>query len=764
MKLFKYHLAILCSLCLYVPALAQPSGNALAKATALCKTMTLKEKVGQMAQVTLDVLGSRKNDIFYLDEVKLKDAIQSYALGSVLNTSDNTAMSTTEWNRIIGELQQASAKTRLKIPLIYGIDAIHGSTYVAGATFFPQQIGQAASWNRKLVFDASSITAYETHAASIPWNFAPVLDLGVNPLWPRLWETFGEDPYLVSEMGLQAINGYQYPLNSKQKVAACLKHFLAYGDPKSGKDRTNAWIPEHYLREYHLPAFEAAIRAGARSVMVNSALINGVPVHANKKLLTGLLKSELGFSGIVVTDWQDIENIFKRDKIASSHKEALMMAINAGIDMAMIPYDYKTFCDDLVSLVNEKKVSVNRINDAVTRILRVKYELDLFNTPVTSSGNYPEFGSAANERTAYLAAAESMTLLKNSNDMLPLPSSAKVLVTGPNANSMRTLNGGWSYSWQGEKTDKFSGNYLSILAAMKKKLGANQVLFQEGVAYKMQGKYYEDSLVDIKAVIQAADAVDYIILCLGENSYTEKPGDLNDLNLSDNQQLLAQAVIKTGKPVILILNEGRPRIISHIEPDISAILMAYLPGNFGGIAIADVLLGDVNPSGKLPITYPRYVNALTNYIHKPSDEQSNPQGAYDYSADYNPQYNFGFGLSYTSFLYSNLNVNKTSFTADDTLRISVTVKNTGKRDGMEVVQVYSSDLVASLSPDIKRLRGFEKILIKAGEEKKLSFNIPVKNLGFVHSNNKWVIEKGDFMIRINNLEQKIFVASDKQWP
>ncbi len=743
---------------------AQKNQSIELKVNEVLKQMTLEEKVGQMAQITLDVLGENQNNkTFKLTDSKVKDAIVNYKLGSILNTSDNRAMSTAAWNDIVSKLQTEAGTTRLKIPLIYGFDAIHGATYVSGATFFPQAIGQAATWNRQLVYNAAVITAYESRAAGVPWNFSPVMDLGVNPLWPRLWETYGEDPYLVSQMGIQVIKGYQNPLGDKEKVAACLKHFLAYSDPKTGKDRTNAWMTENYLREYHLPSFNAALNAGARTVMVNSALINGLPTHINKHVLTDLLKKELGFTGFVVTDWQDIENVCKRDKIAETNKEALMMAINAGIDMAMIPYEYRTFCTDLISLVKEKKVSLARIDDAVKRILRVKFEMNLFEKNTTTINDYTKFGSKEFETAAYNAAAESIVLLKNNNKTLPLPVSAKVLVTGPNANSMRTLNGGWSYSWQGEKTEEFTSKYNTIFTATQQRFGKENVSYVQGVAYKMAGKYFEDSIVDINAAVTAAANVDYILLCVGENSYTEKPGDLNDLNLSDNQQELIKALTKTNKPIILVLNEGRPRNISRFEPNMAAILQVSIPGNFGGDALADILTGKINPSGKLPATYPRYVNALTNYIHKSSDEQSNPQGAYDYSADYNPQFDFGFGLSYTNFEYSDLKINKNSYNPEDTLLITVNVKNTGMQSGKEVVQLYISDLFASLTPDVKRLRGFDKIDLKPGENMKVTFTVPVKELAFVNADNKYIVEKGDFKIAINKLKTQFKVNRTISW-
>ena len=516
-----------------------------------------------------------------------------------------------------------------------------------------------------------------------------------------------------------------------------------YGDPKSGKDRTNAWIPEHYLREYHLPSFAAAINAGARNVMVNSALINGIPVHVNKHILTDILKNELGFSGFIVTDWQDIENVYRRDKMTASVKEAIGLAINAGIDMSMIPYDYKGFCTDLIALVNEGKVTQERIDDAVRRIIRVKYEIGLFETPVTYLKDYPKFASAEFETIAYNTAAESITLLKNRNNTLPLKKGAKVLVTGPNANSMRTLNGGWTYTWQGDRTDEYGQKYNTILEALQKKLGTNNVVYSQGVAYKTKGQYFEDTIISIDAAVKAAAKVDYVLLCIGENSYTETPGNLNDLNLSENQIALANALFKTGKPVVLVLNEGRPRIISKIEPGAAAILNIYLPGNSGGNALADILAGDVNPSGKLPITYPRYPNDLVGYIHKPSEGSGNPQGG-----DTNPQYAFGFGLSYTGFSYSNLSIDKKSLGADETVTISVTVKNTGSRAGKEVVQLFISDLVASLTPDVKRLRGFEKVSLNPGESKTVSFKIPMQQLAFVGIDNQKHLEEGEFKIQV----------------
>ena len=739
-------------------SVAQINNSAIeSKINAMVKQMTLEEKVGQMAQVSLESLGKIDGDNFVFDEAKLKDAVVNYKIGSILN-SPGEPLKPGQWNDVVGQIQKTANETKMKIPLLYGLDDNHGCNYVLGATLFPQEQGQAATWNRQLIFNAGVITAYESRAASVPWTFSPVLDLGTNPQWPRIWEDYGEDPYLDAELGVQFVKGVQNPLGSPDKLVVSIKHFMDYSDPKSGHDRSDSWIPEHYLREYHLPPFAAAIKAGARTVMVNSALINGIPTHINKHILTDILKKELGFTGFVVTDWQDIENVYRRDHITSSLKDATMLAINAGIDMSMIPYDYKEFCTDLISLVKEGKVPMSRIDDAVTRILRVKEELNLFKTPMTYLKDYPKFGSEEFQKAAYNTAAESITLLKNENNILPLSKNSKLLVTGPNANTMRSLDGGWSYTWQGEKTDFYAKQYNTLLEAVTNKFGKDNVKYEQGVAYnETWGKFNEDSLLDIDAAVKAAADVDYILLCIGENSYTETPGNINDMNLSPNQITLAEAMIKTGKPVILILNEGRPRIINKIVDGIPGILDVYLPGNYGADALADILTGDVNPSGKLPITYPRYPNDLVGYIHKPSEGGGNPQGG-----EFDPQWQFGFGLSYTIFEYSNLEIEKKSFSADETATIRVTVKNTGTKEGKEVVQLFVSQLVAyMISPDVKRLRGFEKIDLQPGESKTVTFKLPLKDLAFVNNENKKILEAGDFKIQIENLTSSFKVNNTK---
>jgi beta-glucosidase len=683
-----------------------------------------------------------------------------YHIGSVLNTANNRALTPEKWYSIISEIQHvATNDTRLKIPIIYGVDEIHGATYTIGATMFPQQIGQAASRNRDLVRKGAEITAYETRASSIPWNFSPVLDLGLDPRFSRMWESFGEDPYLGAQLGVEMINGYEGINNNigdPKHVASSLKHFLGYHATVSGKDRTPSYISPEALREYHLPAFKAAVEAGAHTIMINSGIINGVPVHANYDLLTKLLKEELNFKGLVVTDWADIENLHRRDRIAPTDKEAIRLAINAGIDMSMVPYDYETFCEGLIELVKEGAVKMERIDDAVRRVLRVKFALNLFDRPTTHFKDYPDFGSKAFEKAAYDMASESITLLKNSNGILPLSKDKKVLVTGPNANSMRTLNGAWTYSWQGEKTPEYAGEYNTILEAIQNEIGDGNVMYSPGVSYIMGGKYYEEKYDQMEATLKLAEEVDVVVLCLGENTYTEKPGDMNDLYMSAYQTELALALAKVGKPIILVLNEGRPRVISRFEQEMEAIVQTYLPGNFGGDALADILFGDVNPSGKLPYTYPRYPNATISYIHKPSEEQKKAEGVYNYEADYNPQFFFGHGLSYTDFKYSNFTLNKSTFRKGEVIEVSVEVKNTGKVAGKEVVHLFSSDLYASkITPDVKRLRRFEKISLAAGESKTVRFELTAEDLKYFDATGKAVIEAGEFELIIGELTHTI---------
>jgi Beta-glucosidase-related glycosidases len=736
--------------------------------------MTLQEKVGQMTQLTLDVIGKgesiyESNMPFEIDDSLLDTVISHYKVGSIINTATNTPLSVKEWNNAISKIQKRAFETT-GIPVLYGVDEIHGVTYTIDGILFPQGIGMGATFSTELVRQEAVICAYETRACSIPWNFSPVLDLGRDPRWARMWESYSEDPYMVSEMGKACVEGYQGddPLHiSDKNVAACLKHYMGYGVTMSGKDRTPSNISEQDMREKHFASYLETIRKGALSVMVNSGLNNGLPYHINYTYLTKWLKEDLNWDGVIVTDWADINNLFTRDKVAASQKEAIKLAINAGIDISMVPYEL-SFCNDLIDLVKNGEVAIDRIDDAVRRILRLKFRLNLFDHPISNIEDYPDFGSEKHAEAARRSAEESITLLKN-DGILPLKSGCRVLVSGPNANSMRTLNGGWTLSWQGEKADIYGEKYSTILEAVRGRAGKENVVYEPGVTYKTSDppttsiQFWEENEPEISKAVNAARNVDYIILCLGENSYCETPGNLETLDLSDNQTALAESLAATGKPVILVLNEGRPRVIRRIVPKMKAILQTYLPGNYGGEALASILWGDVNPSGRLPYTYPKAANSLLTYDYKPSESVDKMAGAYDYDAVASVQWPFGFGLSYTKFEYSGFTVNKDCFSANDSLYFSVNVKNVGERDGKEAVMLFSSDLYASLSPDNRRLRAFKKIDLQAGETKKVDFAIPASRLAFVGADGKWRIESGEFMIQAGTEVLNINCTETKIW-
>ena len=733
--------------------------------------MTLEEKVGQMAQFTLDVIGKGPNvfssdEPFQIDQSMLDTVIGKYKVGSILNTANNRARTPEVWEYIVRTIQERAIK-ETGIPVIYGIDSNHGTTYTAGGTFFPQEIGMAATFNTALTEEGSRISAYETRASNIPWTFNPTMDLGRDARWSRQWESYGEDPYLNARMAVASVKGFQGPDHNnigRDYIAACIKHYMGYGVPVSGKDRTPAVISESELREKFFEPFRASIVEGkALSLMVNSGIINGVSTHADHRLITEWVKNELNFDGVIVSDWADIPNLFNRDHIAADYRGAVKAAINAGVDMVMEPYNV-AFCPTLVQLVKDKEVPMSRIDDAVRRVLRMKFRLGLFDRPNWSVADYPKFASKEHEAAAKKAADESITLLKNVNNTLPLKQGARILVTGPNANSMRTLNGGWSYSWQGEKVEEFAQNYNTILEAMRNKFGEGNVRYAAGVEYKMDGQYFEELPPQIGQAVAAASGVDYIVLCVGENSYCETPGNLDELTLSENQIDLAKALVKTGKPVILVLNEGRPRLIRKIEPEMKAVIQLYLPGNYGADALADILAGDVNPSGKLPYTYPKYEQGLLTYDHKPSQNISGKmEGAYDYGAQTSVQYPFGFGLSYTTFEYSNLSVDKKEFISGDSLTVSVDVKNTGSVIGKEAVMLFSSDLVASLTPDVRRLRSFEKIELNPGESKTVKLSISADDLAFVNELGKWTLEEGDFRLQVGNQVDVVKCTATKVW-
>jgi beta-glucosidase len=722
----------------------------------LLKRMTLEEKVGQMTQLTIEMIASGKDQNVKIDPAKLEKAINKYGVGSILNVYDQ-ALTLDAWHEIITQIQDAAKKTRLGIPVLYGIDTIHGANYIQGATLFPQEIGMAATWNPDLMKRASEIAAMETRAAGIPWSFSPVLDLGRNPLWPRFWETFGEDPYLAKVMGVAFVRGLEgSDVSSDQQVASSLKHYMGYSFPLTGRDRTPAWIPENYLREYFLPTFDAAVKAGARTIMINSGEINGVPGHVNRQILTDMLRTELGFKGFVVSDWEDIKKLVTFWRIAATEKEATRMAIMAGIDMSMVPLDY-SFADHLIALVKEGAVPQSRIDEAVRRILRVKFELGLFEKPMPNAALKAKFATAESRQVSLQAAQESLTLLKNQNNVLPLAKTAKVLVTGPTSDSLISLNNGWTYVWQGSEESLYPKDRPTIRKAIETKIGAGNVTFVQGTRIiRRPGSTSNntptdiDEEIDIAAAVEAAKNVDVVVLALGEGSYCETPGNITDLTLGEPQLKLAQAIQATGKPVVLVLVEGRPRIINRIAEGANAILMAYNPSNEGGTAIADVLFGDVNPSGKLPYTYPRTPNGLINYDHKPFETENTAFG----NMAFNPQFQFGDGLSYTTFTYSDLSVGKQTISANEELPVSVTVTTSGRRAGKEAVLVYVSDLVASISPPGKRLRRFAKINLDPGQSRTLNFKLRAEDLSFIGADNKRTVEPGEFEVRIANLSQR----------
>ena len=731
----------------------------------IVSNMTLEEKVGQMAEIGIDILGNSTTGVatdekFILKEDVLDSLMQVYKIGSVLN-APGKALSAQEWNRIIEKINEASIK-HTGVPTLYGIDAIHGTTYTSGATLFPQEVNAAASFNRALTRNMAEMTAYEVRASNIPWNYSPTLDLGRKHSWPRVWESFSEDAYLTAELGRQMVLGYQGedPNHIDQyHIAACPKHFLAYGMTNSGQDRTPAYVSVAELKEKHFAPFKAAVEAGALSIMVNSASVNGIPTHADHELLTVWLKEGLGWDGVIVSDWSDVPNLYTRERISEDYKEAIVAAVNAGMDMAMIPYDLR-FCTYLIEAVNEGLVSEKRVEDAASRIVRMKLRLGLMETPNTYVADYPKFQGEEIREAAYTSATESITLLKNNNNILPIKRGAKVLVTGPNANKMRPLCGGWSFSWQGDIVDQSMPDGMTFYKALRAEGGAN-VQYVPSVEYVERGSYDQERMIDIQAAVRAARGVDYVVLCLGENSYCETPGNLKEMAISENQQALAKALAATGKPIILVLNEGRNRIIRSFVDDMDAVLHTYLPGTEGGRALASIIYGDVNPSGKLPHSYPKYSNAMTTYDHKVSESVGTMMGAYDYDAVVDLQWAFGYGLSYTTFEYSNLKVLEgAEFAAGDKVRISVDITNTGDRAGKESVLLFINDDVASIVPDNRRLRDFDKVELQPGQTKTVEFEVAAEELAFAKNDANWYLEEGSYTVQCGNLVEKIHCTAD----
>ena len=726
--------------------------------------MTLDDKVGQMLELNIDIFGSNKGKGWEMDKAKMDSAIKVWRIGSVLNAPGTRAATVQQWQAWIPYIQKQSMR-HLGIPSIYGLDNNHGSTYIQGGTLFPQPINVAASFNTELARTTAEVTAYESRAADCPWVYNPTIDLGRDPRWPRLWESYGEDPVVESRMVEAAIAGYQGSDPNhlgKYNVATSVKHYLAYGAPFSGKDRTPAYVAPQVLREKYFAPFKAAAQAGALTFMANSASVNGVPVHASYEYLTQWLKNDLNWDGMIVTDWADINNLYTREHVAKDKKEAIKIAINAGIDMSMDPYDVD-FCTLLKELVNEGQVKMSRIDDAVRRILRVKYRLGLFDTPNTGGKDYAKFGSDDFALKALHAAEESEVLLKNDDGTLPIARGTKILVTGPNANQMRCLDGGWSYTWQGSGAEDLASKYNTIYEALCNKYGRDNVTLEQGVTYNEKGHYWEENTPHIDKAVAAAQGVDVIVACIGENSYTETPGNLTDLTLSKNQRDLVKALAKTGKPIVLILNEGRPRLIADIEPLAKAVVNVLLPGNYGADALANLLSGEVNFSAKMPYTYPKEINSLINYDYKVSEEVSTMAGAYDYDAKVTQQWPFGYGLSYTTFTYSHLTIDKTDFEPDDELTVSVDVTNSGLRAGKEAVLLYSSDLVASIVPDCRRLRAFKKIELQPGETKTVTFKLPASDLAFVGQDMKWRLEDGDFVFTAGGQAVKARCTKTKVW-
>ena len=729
------------------------------------KKLTLEEKVGQMMELVTDLFGANdKNGVFYIDEHKTDSILSRYKIGSILNAPNTCAPTAKQWEKYISQIQKISMK-RIGIPCVFGLDQNHGSTYTQGGTLFPQNINVAATFNREIARRSAEATAYETRAVSVPWTYSPTVDLGRDARWPRIWENFGEDCYLSSEMGSSMVRGFQGedPNHIDQyHISACMKHFMGYGVPWTGKDRTPAYISPFDLREKHFAPFLAGLQAGALTVMVNSASVNGLPMHANKEFLTGWLKEQTGWDGVLVTDWADVNNLYTREMIAKDKKDALRIAINAGIDMIMEPYSCDA-CGYLVELVKEGKIPMSRIDDACRRVLRMKYRLDLFKNPTQKLKNYPKFGGEEFAKLALEGATESMVLLKNEGNILPLQHGKKILLTGPNANQMRCLDGGWSYTWQGHRTDEFAGKYNTIYEAFCNQYGKENVILNQGVTYNEKGKYWEENEPQIQGAVDAAKNVDVIVACIGENSYTETPGNLTDLWLSENQRNLVKELAKTGKPVILVLNEGRPRLIADIEPLAQGIIDILIPGNMGGDALANLVSGKSNFSGKMPYTYPKEINSLANYDFKKSEEVGTMEGAYDYNAKITQQWGFGHGLSYTSYQYSNLKVSQSDFGHGDIIKVSVDVKNTGKVAGKESVLLFSSDLIASMLPDGRRLRAFDKIELQPGETKTVTFNLNADDLAFVGYDGKWVLEEGDFKLMIADQTVNIHCDKTYQW-
>ena len=763
MKHIARTIALLCCLILGASCADNAESPMEREIRAMVKKMTLEEKAGQLVQLSINTITDNRRHA--LDTSAMREVFGTYRVGSILNVPFDAASDRATTAALMAEVQQWSLRLT-GIPTLYGMDMIHGASYISDATFFPQEVNLAATFNPEHAAMMGQVTAYETRAALVPWTFSPVMDLTREAAWPRNWESYGEDPYLQSVMAvaeMRAMQGEDRDHVDDRHIAACIKHYMAYGAPRSGKDRTPAYVSMADLREKYFAPFKACIEAGALSLMVNSASVNGVPVHASKTLLTGWLKEELNWDGMIVTDWADVNNLYEREHVAADRKDAVCIGINAGIDMIMEPYDAKTAVL-IKELAEEGRIPMSRLDDAVIRVLRLKYRLGLFDTPVWNVDGYDRFGCEEFRQASYRAAVESEVLLKNEHALLPLASGTRILLTGPNANSMRSLNGGWSYTWQGSGRPEYSAPYHTIYQALQAEFGTDRVTFVPGVVYDEGGQRWQQEVqVDIAPVVAAAASADVIVACIGENSYCETPGNINDLTLSANQRELVRQLAATGKPVVLVLNEGRARIINDIEPLADAIVDIMLPGNYGADALAALLSGRENFSGRLPFTYPRYVNSIHTYDFKVSEMSATMGGEYNYDAVMDVQWPFGTGLSYTTFAYSDLQVDKEVFSAEDTLRFSVQVTNTGTKAGAEAVLLFSSDEVASVIPDVKRLRAFRKVTLQPGASEEVVLTVPARSLAFVGEDGAWHLEEGDFSIGVGSLRRRIRCNRTSTW-
>ncbi|MDZ7807592.1 MAG: glycoside hydrolase family 3 N-terminal domain-containing protein [Gracilimonas sp.] len=719
----------------------------------LISRMTLEEKVGQMTQLDITMVNNKgdQSDVS-LDPVKARTLLQDHHIGSFLN---GEAVSAQQWLEYITELQRiAVEETRLGIPIIYGIDHMHGASYLTGSTIFPHNINIGATFNPDNALQNGRITALEAGPLGHVWNFAPVLDLGQNPYWPRVYETYGEDPYLASRLGEAYVDGLQAKHDQfPYQITATGKHFLGYSVPRSGWDRTPVDLSMQTIHEFHRPSFQAALDAGMKTIMLNSGEINGIPVHASKELLTDLLREEMGFDGVILTDWADIEKLYNYHRTARDYDEATFQAIEAGVDMSMTP-DSLNFNDSLIKLVQNGKITEERIDESVRRILKLKFELGLFEHPYPSGKGIENIGSASHKAIALRSAQESIVLLKNQDNILPLSKGVKnILVVGPSANSKRNLSGGWTLAWQGGSEEQYPESMQTITEAIQHQLPSAKV-----TGLNSMGESETKLRSDFE---KAANSADAIIIAAGEEPYTEFVGNITDLELPKDQLDLIKAVNETGKPSVLVLVEGRPRVVSEIVEETDAIIWAGLPGFEGAEAIAGVISGEVNPSGKLPFSYPQYVGYFVPYNHKPSASyhfDSEVANTIEQDDETIAEWEFGHGLSYTNYSYGELSVNKTTIDENELIEAEITITNIGERTGTEAVLWFISDEVGRISRPVKELIHFERVELQPGESQKVSLRInPNDDLTYPDFDGNPILEEGYFKIRVGDKVERFYL-------